>query len=301
MPSDYEAQRETRVSKNFEKLRELKIDRARPPALASAKENDAHLDYAAASAIPPRGRRRRRLGSTTSANVQRSSASPARKSKRLRGEKPEIRDDETTDDRPAREPEEATVATTRRGRTRMRFVLPSHEIKAPLTLPSGVTVLELGEIHRGQWSSKYWSSTGCLFHHAYPVGYKATKVGPLLPLRPVPPPPSTDPSSLSLSAVLAPTRRLQQRHFNRMYTMWIEEGRSGPVFFVREEGGSGATFSGASPTSPWTQVCLRLRTGARISGPLHFGFSDPCVQSAIAKMYNQVSLLLFSSLLRFGF
>ena len=136
MPSDYEAQREARVSKNFEKLRELKIDRARPPALASAKENDPVLDYAASGAIPARGRRRRRLGSTTAANVQRSSASPARKSKRLRGEEPEIRDDEATDDHlaPARETEEATIATTRRGRTRMRFVLPSHEIRAPFTL-----------------------------------------------------------------------------------------------------------------------------------------------------------------------
>lgn len=29
---------------------------------------------------------------------------------------------------------------------------------------------------------------------------------------------------------------------------------------------SGATYSGASPTAPWTDVCLAHRTGQRISG-----------------------------------
>ena len=34
---------------------------------------------------------------------------------------------------------------------------------------------ELGEVYRGPWAQNYWSSTGCLFHHAYPVGYRASK------------------------------------------------------------------------------------------------------------------------------
>lgn len=41
---------------------------------------------------------------------------------------------------------------------------------------SGVTVWELGQLHRGAWAHRYWSSSGCLFHHPYPVGYRATKV-----------------------------------------------------------------------------------------------------------------------------
>lgn len=41
---------------------------------------------------------------------------------------------------------------------------------------AGVTVWELGVVHRGAWAQRYWSSSGCLYHHAYPVGYRATKV-----------------------------------------------------------------------------------------------------------------------------
>ena len=54
---------------------------------------------------------------------------------------------------------------------------------------------------------------------------------------------------------------------------------------------SGATFSGASPTKPWTEVCIAHRTGQRISGPLFFGFSDPLTQRAIAvNLYNDQEL-----------
>lgn len=49
---------------------------------------------------------------------------------------------------------------------------------------------------------RYWSSAGCLYHHLYPVGFKAT------------------------------------RHvFNREWTMMIEKGQQGPIFTV---GGAGA-------------------------------------------------------------
>lgn len=54
---------------------------------------------------------------------------------------------------------------------------------------------------------------------------------------------------------------------------------------VRDQA-SGRVFSGASPTRPWTDVCLAHRTGQRISGPLFFGFSSPVTQAAIAKLYT---------------
>ena len=89
-----------------------------------------------------------------------------------------------------------------------------------------------------------------MYHHIYPVGYRATKA-----------------------------------HFGRDYEMEIEEGAAGPVFKVTDVG-AGRTFAGPTPTKPWTDVCLSLNTGARISGPLFFGFSDPAVQLAIAGMYT---------------
>lgn len=46
------------------------------------------------------------------------------------------------------------------------------------------------------------------------------------------------------------------------------------------------SFSGPSPTRPWTDACLSHRTGQRISGPLFFGFSDPTTQRAVASLYT---------------
>ncbi len=71
--------------------------------------------------------------------------------------------------------------------------------------------------------------------------------------------------------------------------MWIEKGALGPIFAVKEVG-KDLVFRGESPTKPWTKVCLHQRTGARISGPLHFGFSDPATQSAICATYNATEL-----------
>lgn len=48
---------------------------------------------------------------------------------------------------------------------------------APPHCKPGVTVWELGAVLRGAWAQRYWSSPACLYHHAYPVGYRATKVG----------------------------------------------------------------------------------------------------------------------------
>ena len=41
---------------------------------------------------------------------------------------------------------------------------------APFTLLSiQTTIWDLGAIFRGPWAQRYWSSKGCMFHHAYPV------------------------------------------------------------------------------------------------------------------------------------
>lgn len=55
----------------------------------------------------------------------------------------------------------------------------AHATRPPWPPPpgAGVTVWELGRLHRGAWAHRYWSNPGCLYHHAYPVGYRATKAG----------------------------------------------------------------------------------------------------------------------------
>ena len=53
-------------------------------------------------------------------------------------------------------------------------------------------------MHRGAWAPRYWSSPGCLFHHAYPVGYRASKA-----------------------------------QFGRSFSMSISPGATGPVFQAR--------------------------------------------------------------------
>lgn len=37
------------------------------------------------------------------------------------------------------------------------------------------TVWDVGSLHRGAFAHRYWSSKGCLYHHAYPIGYRASK------------------------------------------------------------------------------------------------------------------------------
>ena len=55
-------------------------------------------------------------------------------------------------------------------------------------------------MHRAAFAPAYWSSRGCLFHHAYPVGYVARKT-----------------------------------HFGRDFVMTIERSETGPVFRVTDE------------------------------------------------------------------
>ena len=133
---------------------------------------------------------------------------------------------------------------------------------APFSLRSiDITILSLGRIHRGAWQHKYWSSSGCLYHHAYPVGFRAVKSGV----------------------------------FGRHWECRVEEGEAGPLFVVESGCGGGAAsgnrrFAGPTPTRPWTDACLAHRTGQRISGPLFFGFSDPATQAAVEQMYTPQEL-----------
>lgn len=55
---------------------------------------------------------------------------------------------------------------------------------------------------------------------------------------------------------------------------------------IRALAGRGEQYEGATPTKPWTGVCLAHRTGQRISGPQYFGFSDALTQRAIAGLYD---------------
>ncbi|KAI8903965.1 hypothetical protein EDD86DRAFT_177357, partial [Gorgonomyces haynaldii] len=96
---------------------------------------------------------------------------------------------------------------------------------------------------------RYYSSPGAKHRHPYPIGYRASKTV-----------------------------------FGLEWQMRIEDSEDGPVFHV--ESGD-LNFSGPSPTAPWTDVCVRLKSqvgGTRISGPLYFGFSDFIVMEMIQKL-----------------
>jgi hypothetical protein len=71
--------------------------------------------------------------------------------------------------------------------------------------------------------------------------------------------------------------------------MTIAAGETAPVFSVLDSE-RGTRSDGASPTKPWTAVCLAQRLGTRISGPLFFGFSDPVTQRALAQLYTPEEL-----------
>lgn len=109
----------------------------------------------------------------------------------------------------------------------------------------------MGTVHRGAWAQRYWSSAGCLFHHAYPVGFRATKASV----------------------------------FGADWECSVHAGDGGPVFRVARVGG-GESYEGPTPTRPWTAACIARRSSTRISGPLFFGFSDVLVQQAIGGLYT---------------
>ncbi|KAK9819083.1 hypothetical protein WJX81_007711 [Elliptochloris bilobata] len=237
--SAYEAERRKRIAANRAKLEALGLRCQTASALTAFEP--------CARAAPALQRTRARPAEQV--------LEPTRLSRRVRRETPQSAEDIARDVRAERSA--AGDASAKRaaagGGARVRVLPPlSHcTIVAPFSLRSiGVTVWELGGIHRGAWAPRYWSSPGCLFHHAYPPGYRASKA-----------------------------------QFGRRFCMAILAGDTGPVFQVVDEA-SGRVFSGQTPTQPWTQVCLAHNTGQRISGPLFFGFSDPTTQRAIAALYQ---------------
>ncbi|KAJ3038582.1 hypothetical protein HDV00_000513 [Rhizophlyctis rosea] len=126
----------------------------------------------------------------------------------------------------------------------------STNISFPLSLMSiRTTIWEIGTLVTDPGRcEKFWSHKSAMYKHPYPVGFRASKV-----------------------------------HFDREWTMKIEHGGDvGPVFSVT--GSNGTTYSGSTPTKPWTDVCIALagRHGkTRISGPLFFGFSDLLMQRMV--------------------
>ncbi|KAJ3268183.1 hypothetical protein HDV01_003347 [Terramyces sp. JEL0728] len=95
---------------------------------------------------------------------------------------------------------------------------------------------------------RYWSSSSCQYKHPYPIGYTCSKY-----------------------------------HFGREWVMTITESEDGPLFHVI----GNKVYTGYSPTSPWTDICIDLQNKVgktRISGPLFFGFSDPKIISIIENM-----------------
>lgn len=258
--NDYEQEREKRIAANRQKMAELGLLEASAQwtSRSSAGRGTRHsfvgadkgprLKRAKTTSTRPPTRRSSRLASGNAGGTE---GHPATRG----GAVTEMKSSGNDEDE---ESENRALGFTRKGTPRKPVVLPTDctAIVAPFSLRSiGTTVWELGTLYRGPWSKRYWSSAGCLYHHAYPLGYRATKI-----------------------------------QFGKTYEMRIQNGLTGPNFEVTDTE-SGEKFVGASPTNPWTEVCLSLRTGQRISGPLYFGFSDPVTQAAIASnLYNEATL-----------
>ncbi|KAI9593155.1 hypothetical protein BDF19DRAFT_497896 [Syncephalis fuscata] len=118
----------------------------------------------------------------------------------------------------------------------------------------GTTIWDIGHLVTDERKLQFWSNRACMFHHPYPVGYRASKY-----------------------------------HFGREYWMTIEADEDGPIFTVFTEDRQ-HNFEGRTPTQPWTQACLASTTkGTRISGPLFFGFSDPLTQLLIQQLHGYQS------------
>ena len=253
----YEAERAARIDANKERMRALGLAKGGALRVGGLGESEAeYLDAPGAGLALGARPKPRKVGKASSAGKRaREPAAPARASRRLRGI--DVSGEPTaTPARVVSYAERASDADRRDRRRGLAFPdpasFPGSEIAAPFTLRSiGVTVHALGDVHRGAFAGRYWSSPGCLFHHAYPVGYVATK-----------------------------------HHFGQPWRMTIEAGEVGPVFRVTNER-TNRTFAGPSPTKPWTAVCESIKTRTRISGPLFFGFSDPVTVRALAAKYTK--------------
>lgn len=245
--SEYEVLRQKRIHENKQRLKSLGV----------TETVDAISRAARKKRLAKRSKRVERTNGDGPAEMDTASApeAPARRSKRLREA------DEAKEHADFAQLDEG-LEEVRRPKKRSRLLnfndheLSSLQVATPFTLLSEkVTVIELGSVWRGEYAHHYWSSTGCKYHHAYPVGYRATKVV-----------------------------------FGKTYEMSIEEGEAGPAFCVQDTV-TGKEWRGDSPTNPWTAICIHQNTGQRISGPKFFGFSDLFTLKALAKnLYNEEEL-----------
>ena len=253
--NEYEAARAARIAANKERMRALGLG-------AGGQHQPVGLSDDASGAgarLPDGDKRAPKLRRAPGGGSKRSRpAPPERTSRRLRG----FNADGTPADKPVVVRSLAEDSFPGEGGIKRRGLAfpdpanyPDCHVAAPFSLASiGVTVLDLGVVHRAAFAPRYWSSKGCLYHHAYPVGYRASKT-----------------------------------HFGRSWTMTIDAGEVGPIFRVVDDA-SGAVFEGVTPTKPWTAVCESMRTKTRISGPLFFGFSDPVTMRALAELYTAEEL-----------
>ncbi|KAI8047384.1 hypothetical protein BDF21DRAFT_209746 [Thamnidium elegans] len=183
---------------------------------------------------------------------------PTRSSRRSRGESPEDFSElsEIVDDNDRIR--QLEVIEKRKDEEQTQILNLPEEIYVPVTLrlgSIGTTIWALGELNTGKGRSRAWSSRGCKYKHPYPIGYRATK-----------------------------------SHFGNDYTMGITAGEDGPVFTVQHKS---ITWSGNTPTAPWTEACIKSKSSStRVSGPLFYGFSDPITMRLIENMegYKQSGL-----------
>ncbi|KAI9348478.1 hypothetical protein BDR26DRAFT_853314 [Obelidium mucronatum] len=131
------------------------------------------------------------------------------------------------------------------------------QVNTPFTLGyTKLTIWSIGEIVSDKKKREdYWSQRHCRYRHQYPVGFKATK-----------------------------------SQYGYDWTMTIEEGEDGPLFkVVADDEPDLPEFTGPSPTSPWTEVCMTVlgkNSKTRVSGPHQFGFTDPFLQAVIFGLPN---------------
>jgi len=249
--TEYEQLRAMRIRENRQRLKALGVHDTVESLAKQTRKRRVQRRAAAMTA-----KRRTNGAAGGPAEMDTETEAPARRSKRLREA------DEAKEHADFAQLDEAPDETTRRPKKRSRLLnfndheMSSLRVATPFTLlAEKVTVLELGSVWRANYAQNYWSSSGCKFHHAYPVGYRATKVV-----------------------------------FGKTYEQSIEEGETGPVFSVRDTV-TGKEWRGETPTNPWTAVCISQNTGQRISGPKFFGFSDLFTLKALAKnLYNEEEL-----------
>ena len=274
--NEYEAERARRIAANKERMRALGLgagSRAFDSALAPIDPNARRILDPSNGAKRPRKRYERAAAARLNGGGFGASAPPARESRRLRGYRADSREIAPGDKaRPIVDVdgtrhadaslERGAVAAVEKDGAKRRGIAfpdprdrPNSTVVAPFTLASTrVTVVSLGAIHRGPFPRNYWSSKGCIYHHPFPVGYRARKV-----------------------------------HFGREWEMRIDAGECGPSFSVVNLT-TGEVFTGETPTKPWTRVCVSARLGTRISGPQFFGFSDPVTMRALAALCSPAEL-----------